>query len=273
MHDIERRAQKMEIVTPELVADLSARGDAVRAAKLVRIDRTLLAYGPDDPLLYRIDLDTKGVETANHGSIRRVTAAATPKEHDTVVFVSEGMNIVEYDKKSGVLIGKSITYPQPGPALADIMVYNQRLYTLDPGANQIYRHAKTQTGYDKGVEWIKDAERDVHDAIAFAIDGDIFLLEKDGEIQKYSAGKKVPFAVSGLAPPLSAPTAIWTYNGVDRLYILEAATKRFIILTTDGKLVRQMTSDAWQGPTGMSIDTDASVAYILDSNKVYRVAL
>jgi len=124
-------------------------------------------------------------------------------------------------------------------------------------------------GYDKGSAWLK-TDTDIHDAVSLAIDGDLFLLKSDGQILKFVSGYQQEFTIAGLDPKLENPTEIWTYNNLKYLYILEPTHKRVVVLDKNGQMLQQYTSDSWQNPTGMIVDEENKVIYILDNNKIHR---
>ncbi len=267
-----RKVQKMKEVSPELITSLGSPGKQVGTEKLVRIDDTLIAYGPNDPLLYRVNVNTKAMEETNHETMTGLRIASTPKEQDTIVFIHADNRIATYQKDSGLLSPKTIGYPGTTTNIVDAFIYNVKLYTLDQSTNQIYKHSKTQTGYDKGTAWLKTTT-DLSQAQSFAIDGDMFILNKDGNILKFTSGEQQTFTISGLEPALDEPSQLWTYNEVKNIYILEPKNKRVVVLDKTGKLVQQYTSSSWLKPTDMVIDETGKTAYILDDNKIYSFAL
>ncbi len=260
-----RKVQKMTVVTLDTIATLP---DTAKTDNLVRIDNTLLAYGADEPILYRIDLVSKQVVDGRHDGIDGLRIATTPKEQDTTLFIHNDNRLALYQKDAGILSPKEITYPGTNPSISDAFVYNIKLYTLDRGGNQIYKHSKTQTGYDKGTAWVKGTV-DLSKAISFAIDGDMFVLSEDGAVQKFTRGEQQTFTLSGVEPALDKPTEIWTYNEVNHIYIIEPTHRRVVILDKTGKLIEQFTAPQWVNPTSMVVDEPGKKIYILDKNKIY----
>ena len=202
-----------------------------------------------------------------------MSEATVPKENDKVIFITKDSTIAEYDKATGALSAKTITYPNDGAKISTGFMYNRKLYLVDTAHQQIYKHSLTQTGYDKGSAWVKDASVNLTNAVSIAVDGDVFVLNKNGEILKLVGGEKQAFAIVGLEPPLKAPTFIWTYNNINNLYILEPDAKRVVVTDKDGKFIGQYTTAEWKHPTAMSVDTDKKVIYILDDNKIYKFGI
>ncbi len=264
------KLRKMETVKTELIADLQAVNQNAKTEKIALIDNYLVAFGKNDGNIYRVNLDNKQVEQKAHAPAVNLNSASTPKEQDMIVFASGDKNIAVYNKDNATISAKEISYPNDGVKIADLFVYNRRLYTLDAVHNQIYRHSPTQTGFDKGAVWMKENNIDIRDAVSLAIDGDLFILKNNGDVLKMVDGYKNDWQISGLDPLLEKPTVIWTYNNVTNIYILEPANRRVVALNKEGKLLVQYTAPEWQNPTSMIVQEDKKNIYILDSNKIYK---
>lgn len=262
------KLRKISTVSVTRIADIKEKFSDQKADKLIQIDNTLIAYGGGDQRMFAIRLGGNDVEEKKHETIGSLVSGSTPKENDTIVFIRKDGGVALLDKQSMHLNAKEITYPEENADIRDGVVYNVRLYTLDAAHNQIYRHSKIQTGYDKGSSWLKE---DVvfNDPVSIAIDGDIFVLEKQGGITKLVAGRAAPFDITGLDPALKAPAEIWTYNDVDHVYILEPKEKRVVVLSKEGKLIAQYTANEWKEPTGMVVDEAGGIIYVLDDGVLY----
>ncbi len=267
------KLRKLNTLTPELLVDLSQTNEGAKTTGLALIDDTLMAFGPDDEALYLINLNNNSVEQKEHSTIPHLKTASTPKEQDFVLFTSNHKSISEYNKETESLVQKEISFPNEDTEISAHFVYNRRVYTIDSKNNQIYKHNPTQTGYDKGVEWIKDNEVDIKEAVSLAIDGDLFVLKQTGELIKLEGGQKQEFNTTGLDPELDNPSIIWTYNNLDNIYILEPTNKRVVVLDKEGKLEQQYTASEWQNPTGMIVKELEGIIYILDSNIIYKFNL
>lgn len=263
------KLRKLTIVTPELVVDLTQKNPKAQTTGLAQIDKTIIAYGTDDNFLYKIDAQAKTVELKDHTGFSKLSDASTPKENDFVAFLTGDNAIASYDKNTSILTKKDIAYPNENVKLSSICVYNRKLYTVDANNNQIYKHVLTQTGFDKGAVWLKDAT-DIKDAISITVDGDMFVLKQNGELFKLTGGLKQDFALSGVDPRLDKPTIVWTYNNVNNIYILEPTNKRIVVTDKNGKLIAQYTANEWKTPSGMIVDEAGKKVYVLDENKVFR---
>lgn len=266
------KLQRWETIASESILQLTEAGGAA-VTDLAHLDGFLLAHGPESARLIMTHPDTRTQESVSHDAFAKLRAGATPKEEDTVIFAFDAKDVAAYDKTAKKITDLDISFPQEESIIQSLFVYNQRLFTLDPNTNQIYRHAKTQTGYERGSPWVKSAESiDIRTAVSLAIDGDIYVLTAT-DILLFRSGSPQAFTIQNLDPALDRPAKIWTYNGVPYLYVLEPTNKRLIVLDKSGVLVAQYTDPAWKHPTGMVIDAEKNLAYVLDSNIVYRFSV
>lgn len=267
------KLQKMTIVNPELLADLTTKNPNAKAEKLIHIDNNLLVTGRQDPTLYTISVDTKEVSAQLHDTLSSLGSGAVPKEQDKVVFILGENGLAQYDKSTKALSSADITFPSVEGKIQSLGLYNRRLYTLDVKNNQVYKHSQTLTGYDKGTPWITETNFDIKNAVSLSIDGDIYLLLSNGQVLKFATGKSVLFQLNGILPALTNPVEMWTSSDSKNIYILEPVSKRIIVTDKDGKFVKQYTSPTWKNLSSMVIDEKTKKIYVLDENKIFSFGM
>lgn len=265
---IQIQLQKLTIINQTMIADIALARDGVSVSQMEKIDGSLVLFGQDDPYAYVYNLATQQITSVDHSAVSQLHSASTPKEEDRTVLMTTDGRLALYSPKNKTISSSEISFPIDDVSISDLVIYNTRLYTLDSATGQIYKHNPTQTGYDRGSAWLTADANLAGGGVSIAIDGDIFVLTDTG-VLKFVKGVPQPFVVQGLDPALENPTIIWTYNDVDRIYILEPTHKRVIVLAKDGKMISQYSTDIWKGPTGMYIDVVQNTAYVLDSNKIY----
>jgi len=267
------KLQKMTLINPELLADLTTKNPTAQGTFMIRIENQLLISGREDANLYSVSLDTKEVSAQLHDTLPSLGPGSTPKEQDKVVFLLQNDKIAEFTKSTKALIQKEISFPIANVRSQALGLYNRRLYTVDATNNQIFKHSQTLSGYDKGTAWITDSTVDIKNAISLAIDGDLYVLQSSGVITKLTAGKNAPFETTGILPPLNKPVHLWTSSDSQTIYILEPENKRIILLDKTGKFLKQFTSPQFQKLTSMVVDEKEKKIYILDSNKIYSFGM
>lgn len=265
------KAKKNYLVQPELLFDYSQ--NQISLEKIAKIDNQIFSISSNAPTINLYDSLTRTSKTVKTGYDSGLTAVAVPKENDYLLFLFNKKELIKYDPSNNSFTKADISYENENPEIKSIMVYNRRLYSLDTANNQIYKHDNIKTGFGVGKNWLKDSTVDLRDGFSLTTDGDLFISKTNGEIIKLTGGNKIPFTISGLYPALTGGGEIWTYTDKVYIYLLDSAQKRLIILEKDGKLKAQITASEWLAPTSVVIDESNKIAFVLDSNKLYRVEL
>ena len=156
--------------------------------------------------------------------------------------------------------------------------YFGNFYILDPQANQLLRYLPTTDGYSASPEnyFPVDQPVDLTNAVDFAIDGAVYVLFKDGRLNKYQGGLAVEFDVSGLDKPFNNPVAVFTApdEEVQYVYVADAGNQRVVQLEKDGRFVRQFKpreneAVSFANLQDIFVDEIGGRLYILDSNNLY----
>lgn len=152
------------------------------------------------------------------------------------------------------------------------------LYILDPQGNRLWRYLPTADGYNAAPESYFPPEQliDLSGAVDMAIDGSIYVLFKDGRVNKFTSGQQVEFSLSGLDIPLSNPVSIFTApdEEVQHVYVADAGNQRIVQFNKDGSFVRQFKPRSEEAVTfanlqDIFVDELSGRLYVLDSNNLY----
>ncbi len=268
-----QRLRKQEIVTPTPVLTLSEQYPEAKATSIARIGSDIVLFGVHDPVLYMYQPSIERVDTVSHDIIPTLTDSVYAKETEQLIFLSGPMTIAGYSKANNTVAPRDIAFPNTDTSIVTFDIYNDKLYTVDPTNNQIYKHNRTQIGYDKGTAWVQDTTADLTDAVSLTIDGDVYVLRSRGDVLKLHRGTIQPFSLASVDPALTNPTVIWTNTENNTLYILEPTNKRILLFTKDGKFIKQLTATEWQQPSDMVIDVERQTLYVTDNNIVYSLPL
>ena len=107
----------------------------------------------------------------------------------------------------------------------------------------------------------------------FGDDGNIYIINNDGEIEKYNQGKKEKFVYHKLRPLINNNSIIKTFKNSNYLYIIDPNNNRVIILNKDGNIKDQFTSDKFDNLIDLAIDSEEKSIYLLNSNHLYLLAI
>lgn len=160
---------------------------------------------------------------------------------------------------------------------ADIATFDDNIFVLDQGKDQIWKYVKTAGGYGIGREYVADAV-DFSGASSLVIDGDVYVLRADGTVFKFTKSKKQNFGLNGIPSPndtMSNALKIYTTADSDKIYVADAGNKRILQFDKKTGTFKQQ----WALPSDFNNIQDVSFslammkAWILNNNKIYEISI
>lgn len=172
------------------------------------------------------------------------TASAKP----ALVAVTDNA-LLSYDFTKSAWTAQPVSDASKWTDLRAASSFGGNVYLLDGKANQIYKYTPSGSGFaDASTPYFPaNSQVDFSNAVDMAIDGDIWVLNKDGSVLRYRAGTFIPFELTDLDIPLKNPTAIHTAPEVDSIYIADGGNQRIVEFDKNGKFVRQFKPYAEKG--------------------------
>lgn len=193
-----------------------------------------------------------------------------PKDNKIILWTSDN-KIFSYQDNN--LNERTTQYSPTFKNITDLGRYRDALYILDKSANQIYKHNPLGENFGPGLPWVKDPQVFLTKAFAMAIDGNVYVLEANGQIQKYLVGKKQDFPKINIYPYLANPTKIFTDSETINLYILDPANKRMLVFSKNGELIYQYFSEKFDNLIDFVILEKERKIYLLNGSKVYVISI
>lgn len=266
-HDSLRR--EVKVGQPDILASITSATGEASLAKMTATDDTLWVASSSGEVYHL---------PATGGTVQK--AGDVPGGASPSVFITQGKDVyVATSAGTGAVItlaGKTSEVPVDFSGSptdpTDAGLYNSRLYVLDSSHNRITRHMAETKDFGKPQFYLKDGT-DLSNAVSMAIDGAVWVLNKDGSIVHVVKGLQSPFNVTQADPPVHSPIKLRTTADSD-LYVLD--TNPYRILRFDkrmGTLVAQYVNDALNGATDFTIDDKGTMAYVAKGNQVLRFAL
>jgi hypothetical protein len=252
-----------------VLVDLSTKRANVSALGLLSLKGTLFAY--EYNALYPILAD-KLQDPLTIDQNESVVAATSFDDQDALLFYTKSGKVIEYKDNQMNFVQSAEGAFHQGVA---VEAYNNKFYILDPGSNQIWKYTVLRDKFDTAQQYNVDG--DLKNAVSFAIDGNVYVLNKDGSITKLYGGSKQTFTLrrQPLAP-LTAPTKIFTQLNLQQVYILEPSQHRVMVYYKDDKnqaltYQSQYLFDNLTDLRDLYVDYNNNRLYLLDSSKVYVV--
>lgn len=157
--------------------------------------------------------------------------------------------------------------------------YNGTFYVLDGQTRQLLRYPPSGQGFssqptsyfgpDSGIDFTAVAD--------LAIDGDIYLLFGDGRVQKYAAGKPVPFAGAAPNTPVGAASRLYTTAATRSVYVADVGNRRVVQFSKAGEYERQFhyngPQDIFKSVQALQVDELRGKLYLLNEGRIFVVDL
>ena len=176
------------------------------------------------------------------------------------VFVSGGGKLVLIDEANGKIIGdKDIS---DLGKIDDMTGFGSSVYLL--GRSGIGKFNASEEGLSDKINYLSNTGAFLGQPLSLAIDGSIWILGANSQIQKFTRGQLDNFAMGNLNKPIAQTTNLFTDKDCQNLYILDQKNTRVVVIAKSGEY---KASIIWPGIAGVS---DLAVSELL--GKIFLLA-
>jgi hypothetical protein len=158
------------------------------------------------------------------------------------------------------------TLPDLSPAVA---FYAEKLYFLAPAEKQI---KKLDLKNGTITNWLSNPSELVSEGIGIAIDSNIYTLSEK-TITRFFKGSVSEWNAGDIGPPPQGLTGIDTNASMESITLIDAGTKRVIVLNKDGDVQNQFSSSRWESILETAYNIDKKQIFVLSGNEVYMLPL
>ncbi|MFA6106431.1 MAG: hypothetical protein WC745_02025 [Patescibacteria group bacterium] len=265
----EKLSHAVKIADPKILADFSIAVSGADPSTLAMAGEKIFAYDRASAKLFKIDKKNKAATSlVVPAEFTSLSAPVTDKNNDCLY--KSGNKIAAFDPAAEKWTGRELGSDRAA-GLNIFSTYNNRLYFLDIAGGQIVRFNKSGDNYSAGQNWLTETA-DFKEALDLDIDGNVYILNRNGEVQKFFSGKKADFSLEKLIHPLSGPTALKVSSAeTGYIYISEPKEKRLAVYKKDGSFVLQYQSEKFDNFKDFIVDESAKKIYILNGATVYEI--
>ncbi len=257
--------------SPVELADFINLNAGAKPTNITLANGKIFAADAAQKTIYSLDLKTK-LATAvklNEQNLNRLDFPSLDKNNN--IYYLDNNKLIVLDVKTEKLSSLAIAYGNL-EKIIDLKQYNNRFYLVDAATGQISRLSKSADKLSGATPWLNSQE-DLTGVASLAIDGNIYLLHHNGEVAKYTKGKKQDFAMAAVEPTISRAAKIIISEAQDFLYIFEPAAKRVVVYDKAGKFIAQYLNDKLADLKDFQIDEANKKIYLLDKTSVYSIDL
>jgi len=257
-------------VAPVELANFTNFNPNAKPTNIILANNKIYAADASASAIYTIDPASKLITSINLNDpgISHLDFPNLDKNNN-IYYLGSGKAAV-LDIKSEKLSGLNINYSGGLEKIASFSQYNNRFYLTDVAAGQIIRLTKNGDQLTSPVPWLNNKE-DLSKAVGLDIDGDLYLLKNNGEISKYTKGKKQDFNLAAIEPALTQAEKIIISPEQNYLYVLDSANKRMAVFDKTGKFLNQYTSEKFNNLKDFRIDEKNKKIYFLNGAVVYLI--
>lgn len=204
---------------------------------------------------------------------KEVTDLAASTIDDTVWLLTDAV----YQYKAGSTNAKPEEKLAPSDRLSSsslVSIFGNAVYTFNPTERSILKYTQEDDTFTGPVKWLKSAQGlDFEQVVSMVVDGDIWLTDKKGSIFRLRAGNSQDFSVKGLEQAFNSSLILFTTEESEKLYLLEPANHRVVVLTKDGEFIREVTSSSLAAASQIIVNVEETKLFAINGSTVYEVAL
>lgn len=154
-----------------------------------------------------------------------------------------------------------------------LAVYSSNIYLLGSESGEVWKHTLQDNIYSKGSAYADIRRVSIRGAVDMAVDGNIYILQNDGQILKFVKGAwEQDFSVRNIPAPDNAiliPTQIVTNEDTNNIFVLDKKANRIVKFDKSGDFVNQYYFD------GITIEqfvvnTKLQKIWALSGGKIYE---
>ncbi len=250
-------------------ADLSVKDPSVEAGGLLSLNDHLFAFSYNK--LYEVILD-QVLDPQTIDAQEVAVSGAAIEDQGVLAFLTRSGRVVEYEDGQFRFASNADQAWKPATSLS---AYGRNLYLLSPQNNQIYKYPRQRATFASASEFNSDV--DLTNVISMAIDGNIFVLKKGGEILRLFKSKIAPFTIESMGADLSDATQIVTGAELARLYVLDPVNRRVVMIEKGtGEIFKyrgQLLFENIDEPQAIAVDKNEDKLYLLTKKAIYQVSI
>ncbi len=215
----------IRVESPTIYADLTEKGTVDALGLINTQDQKNFVYEPRrlfETLLNKVQ------EPLTIDQEEIVVAGAELEDFNVISFITQSGQVIEYETRNG-RFQLANTQDETWNKGIDVKTFNgEFLYILDSQANSIWKYRRLRNSYSTAS--VYSSQGDLTTGISMAIDGDIYVLLRNGDVLKYSRGDQVNLELRDKpTEDLQNPTKIFTLPEHNNFYILDSGLSRIIV--------------------------------------------
>lgn len=203
-----------------------------------------------------------------------------------LLILEEDGAIVTYDPtwqgtEGAPQLTRTLLGTPPSGRAQEADIYQGHLYILDPLANQVWDYAPRGNTYPDPPSrcFITDPPKPLDTALDIAVDGNLYILYRDGTILKFLDREPQAFQVRGVPGGVGNAIALAAGRASGRVYVAdlgaeETGDERVLVLEADGAFRAQLRAEgAFDNLQTFAVDEANRRLFAIGNGQIYVAAL
>lgn len=255
--------------TPNIFQDISILRTGVLLSEIAQDQDVLAIFDKGGSRIISISAENKEARVLS--GPEKLGDARGIALYQARYFAFTGKGVLEFDKR-----GNDKVVIKPDTELSEvvkIMVFGGNIYLFSQNG-EVWRYQALGDGFGAKQGWLgKGVDPESAQGVDFAIDGSLWVLKADGKIAKFGRGSPESFKVKSLPSPFSTPTAIYTDEELDSIFVLDKGNSRVVEIGKDGEFKKQYLLGDMGEARDMAVSKKAGKIFLLTEKKILEVGI
>jgi hypothetical protein len=158
----------------------------------------------------------------------------------------------------------------------DILIYAYagNMYILEKSTSSVWRYPGSGGGFGEKSSWLAPGINiDLSKVVSWVIDGSVWILTSSGKIERYNQGAPQDFDQVKIIPELSNPSAIYTNEDLENVYVLDPAYERVVVFDKSGGYKAQYRASILKDAIGVAASEEEGKIIVLTKEKLFSIGM
>jgi len=262
------KIQNISVVSsPVLIADFSS-DQSTSLYPPIFLNKDLINILGQDGLV-SIDVKNQSIKK-NPLSAKNIEKATSYYDNDKkIIYILEGSGGLQTVNPANLTSENKSFSLYKDESAKMFAIYNEKLYTLSSfnKSFSVWKRNPTLSGFGKPISWLSDNLPADSSILSFGIDGNLYVLFSDNQINKYYRGAKTDWSYDkgSIVNDAIKYKKIITDESYRHIYLL--GQKTISIISKEGEFLAHLELPALNDLQDATIDESSKTIYVLDSNK------
>lgn len=264
------QAQLINRPNTKQIADLAQIHDA-DFRYIVTIDATIYCVDTRNGRIYSINQnDNDPIEIADDPAIKNVVDITPSYNGDSLFLLTNQPKVLNL-RLSTDNLSSLVTTDSNWQKGTQIASYLNNIYILVPTNKQVYKYSPIGNKFGEATEYLHDPSDELGSSTGLAINGNVFVGQKNNQIDYFEHGYKQDLAITNLDLVQGGLGKLFWDDNSSQLYSLTADHTRIIQMNFTGTPALKQQILPHGLDTLDSISIENKNIFALSKNKIYQI--